>query len=177
GGAAHACRRPLTAFEDSARERCRAPRQRSPLVIEHELGELLGEIVLAGFEPVHRDLQLGCELAECMHARFACVGFDAADVGVADAWCGEVALAEAEFESSLPDAPADRAHVRAERTAVHRCLVAKPSVVVASFGAGGSASGARVVVGAGSSRPSLKSWSIWWPIRLRCASRYFHWWV
>src|SRR5437879_6198489 len=90
-------------------------------MFEHQLRQLFCRILFASLKPVHGDGELGGELAERFDARCAGVGFEPADVWVGDALAREFALAEAEFETSPPDAITDRRRARVEATAVHRC--------------------------------------------------------
>ena len=89
-------------LQDGAGKRDGAARQGTALMFEHKLRELFGG-----------------ELAQRFDARRACVRFEPADVCVGDAFACEFALAEPEFESSLPDAVTDRRRVRADASAVH----------------------------------------------------------
>src|SRR5205823_4221329 len=80
-----------------------------------------GGIIIAGFEPVRGDAELGCEFAQCSHARAARVRLEPADVRVGDALAGEVTLAEAEREPALTNSFADGRHVPADGIGVHCC--------------------------------------------------------
>jgi hypothetical protein len=83
-------------------------------MFQHELRKLFRRISFSGLEPVHGDVEPGGEFAQRFDARCSGVRFEPADVRVRDALGCEVALAEAEFEPSLPDALTDRCHVRIE---------------------------------------------------------------
>ena len=102
-------------MKDLAGEAGCLPGQSTGPVLEYELGELFGGILLAGLEPVHGDGQLGREFAEGLDAGRAGVGFESADVGVGDALAREFALAEAELEASLADPFPDCGHWGAGR--------------------------------------------------------------
>ena len=85
-------------------------RQRPVSVCKHEAGELFGRVRLTCFEPVDRHTELRSNLAQHSHTRYPCVGFDPADVCVADAGFCDITLAEAELNASLPNTLPNCAH-------------------------------------------------------------------
>jgi hypothetical protein len=51
-------------------------------VFEDEAGEFLGGILFARLEPVHGDVEFGCEFAQCLDGSAGGIRFEAADVSV-----------------------------------------------------------------------------------------------
>ena len=81
-------------------------------MLEDEPREFLRWVGLAGLKPVHRDAQFRCEGTERLDAGCAGVGFESADVCVADAVVCELALAESQLEPALLDSVPDCGHLR-----------------------------------------------------------------
>ena len=77
---------------------------------EHETSKLRSRVVLAGLEPVHRDVQLRRERAQSSHARSPITVLQTVDMGRRDALTGSFAETQPEFEAPLPDALCDRRH-------------------------------------------------------------------
>lgn len=87
----------------------------SAAVFEHQLCKLVCGVVFAGFEPMHGDAELGCELAQRSDARATRVGFEAADVGIGDAFACKFALAEAKLGPALAYSLPNGAHCCCDR--------------------------------------------------------------
>src|SRR6266516_7999196 len=99
---------------------------------ENKPCQLLGRALFARLEPGHADAELRRELAQRLHRGRARPGLDPADVGVGDAWLGEVSLRETEALSSLPQSSSD-----CSRRAIGRSCHSAGSLASTSTATGG----------------------------------------
>ena len=83
-------------------ERDCSARSWSPGVVEHELGEFEAWIFDSGFEPGDGNPEPWRVLAQRAHGWHRSPGFDAADVGLADAGRSELALRDPQLLAARP---------------------------------------------------------------------------
>lgn len=88
--------------EYRARERRRPGWERTS-VLENNLRELLGWVILSGFEPMDGDAEFRRDLPQCLDARLSRACFNPADIRETDAFGREVALRHSERCATLAD--------------------------------------------------------------------------